>query len=390
MKGRFSASHFAAALAAVLVSYGSSAVIIFQAAQAFGANDVQTASWFTGLGIACGVLTVYLSVRYRAPVMIAWCTPGAAMMVGLSGVSLAQGVAAFMFAAALLVLSALTGFFDRLVRLIPPSLAAAMLAGILINFGSRVFVSVQTQAVLVGLMLAVYLLCQIRCPRYGVLLMLIAGVGYAWAAGLIDTAAIHAAAPVLVWVQPEFEVGHLIGVGVPLFIASLATQNVPGMAILRAYGYRDVPAKPLVALPAAATLFTAPLGVFMVNLAAISSAICMGSDVDKDITQRYRANILLGIMYALLGAAGGMVVSLFAALPPELLVALAGIAIFSTLQANLVAAFQDEATREASLITLLTSASGLSLFGISSAFWGLLFGGLVFYLNRWVAAKRRA
>lgn len=383
----FTPSHFAAAVAGLLVSYGSSAVIIFQAAQTFGATQNQIASWFTIIGLVCGVLTLYLSICHQAPVMMAWCTPGAAMMVGLQGISLAQAVGAFMFAGGLMWAVSASGFFDRLVRRIPATLAAAMLAGILINFGSRVFVSMQTQTVLVGVMLGVYLLSKIRFPRYSILLMLVVGCGYAVFGGLADTAKIQAAPPVLEWVSPEFHWGHMIGIGIPLFIASLATQNVPGMAILRAYGYQT-PAQPLVSSSAAATVLFAPFGAFMVNLAAISSAICMGADVDENPQKRYLANVLLGVMYLFLGAAGGMVVSLFAALPAELLAALAGIAVFGTLQSNLWAAWQDESTREASLITLLASASGMNLLGISSAFWGLLLGVAVYHLNQATARAK--
>lgn len=381
MRYPFTSSHFAAAVAGLLVSYGSSAVIVFQAAQAFGANNHQIASWFTILGLLCGVLTLFLSIRYKAPIMMAWCTPGAAMMVGLNGISLPYAVAAFMFAAALMWVVSVSGFFDRLVRMIPNTLAAAMLSGILINFGSRVFVSMQSQTVLVGMMLGVYLLSKIRFPRYSILLMLITGCVYAVAAGLVNTSLIHIAPPVLEWVQPKFDMGHMIGVGVPLFIASLATQNVPGMTIFRAYGYQT-PAKPLINSSAVGTLICAPFGAFMVNLAAISAAICMGSDVDKDPQRRYLSNVLLGMMYLGLSVAGGIVVSLFNALPEALLAALAGIAVFPTLQNNLFVAWQDESTREASLITLLVSASGMSLLGISSAFWGLVIGMMVYYLNR--------
>lgn len=390
MRFPFTSSHFAAATAGVLVSYGSAAVIIYQAAQAFGATDTQIASWFTILGAVCGVLSIALSIRYRTPVMMAWCTPGAAMMVGLEGIPLSQAVAAFIFAGILMLIAALTGLFERSVKLIPPTLAAAMLAGILVNFGSHVFVSMQSQTLLVGLMLGMYLLSQIRSPRYSILLMLLEGTLYAWWAGLVDDQALHFAFPHLEWVSPEWHLGNMIGVGIPLFIASLTTQNIPAMAIMKAYGYDRVPAKPLIASAAISTAIFAPLGAFMVNLAAISAAICMGSDVDKNPQKRYLADVILGIMYLLLAAAGGMVVSLFAALPPELLMALAGIAIFATLQNNLLAAFRDERTREASLITLLTSASGMSLLGVSSAFWGLVFGGVIYHLNCWVFAKRRA
>lgn len=384
----FTISHFSAALSALLVSYGSAAVIIYQAAQSFGATNEQITSWFTIIGIICGVTTLYFSLRFRAPIMLAWCTPGAALMVGLNHISLAQATAGFMFAGLLMWIISACGLFDRMVKLIPATLASAMLAGILINFGSRVFQAMQMQTLLVGVMLMVYLLSKIRFPKYSILLMLMSGLVCAQLMGLIRSEDIMMTPPTLIWVNPEWHLGSVIGVGVPLFIAAFATQNVPGVAIMRAYDYH-VPAKPIISGTGLATAVFAPLGMFMLNLAAISAAICMGSDVDKDPTRRYLANILLSIMYLLCGLAGGMMVSIFVALPNELLVALAGIAILGTLQTNLIAAWQDEHTREASLITLLTSASGLSLLGISSAFWGLVFGVVVYHLNQWVANKKQ-
>ncbi|MBF0804704.1 MULTISPECIES: benzoate/H(+) symporter BenE family transporter [unclassified Neisseria] len=376
----FSASHFSAAVAAFLVSYGSSAVIIYQAALAFGASPSQTVSWFTALPLVCGVLTLGLSLRYKAPVMIAWCTPGAAVLAGLGGIGLNDAVTGFMAAAAAMWLVSALGWFDRLVRMIPAQLAAAMLAGILIHFGSRVFAAMSSQTALVGVMLAVFFLTKIRLARYSILLMLAAGVGYAAWSGLIDQTLLVWRNPVLEWVGPGLHFGHTVSVAVPLFIASLATQNVPGMAVLRGYGYQT-PARPLVESSAAATLLAAPFGAFMVNLAAISSAICMGSDVDKNPERRYLATLLLGVVYLLAAAAGGITVAMFAALPAELTASLAGIAVFGTLQANLAAAWQCEHSREAALVTLLASASGMTLWGISSAFWGLVLGLAVYHLN---------
>lgn len=377
----FSASHLSAALAALLVSYGSAAVIIYQAALAFEASQTQIVSWFTSLGLMCGLLTIVLSIRYKAPVMIAWCTPGAAVLAGVSGIPMQDAVAGFMVAAGVMWLVSATGWFDRLVRMVPASLVAAMLAGILINFGSKVFSAMEHQTVLVVMMLAVYFLSKIRLPRYGILLMLATGFGYSAWAGLLDTGKLVWQNPALEWVWPGWHVGHIVSVAVPLFIASLATQNVPGMAVLRAYGYQT-PARPLVESSAAATVFTAPLGVFMINLASISAAICMGSDVDKNPDKRYLATVWLGVFYLLVGLAGGITVSLFNVLPPELLAALAGIAIFGTLQANLSGAWQDDTAREAALVTLLASASGMTLFGIGSAFWGLVLGLAVYQLHK--------
>ena len=385
-KQGFTSAHFAAAVSALLVSYGSSAVIIYQAAQSFGAAPDQITSWFTALAAASGVLTLWASLRYRVPVMYAWCTPGAALMVGMSGISMGQAVAAFMVSAAVMWLVSVSGWFDKLVKLIPPSLASAMLAGVLLNFGAGVFKAMEHQLLLVLLMLAVYLLSKIRLPRHSILLMLLTGLAAAGAMGLVDTAKLAWTPPAWVWMPPEWDWGAVISVGVPLFIASLATQNVPGMAVMHAYGFRP-PAKPLINAGAAATVAGAPFGVFTVNLAAISAAICMGGDVDKDPQQRYCATLLLGGLYLLMALLGGMKVSLFTALPGALLAALAGIAIFGTLQANLVAAWQDEASREASLVTLLASASGMTLFGVGSAFWGLVLGVAVYRLNKKTAVR---
>ncbi|QEY25257.1 benzoate/H(+) symporter BenE family transporter [Neisseria zalophi] len=377
----FSASHFSAAVSAILVSYVSAAAIIYQAALTLGASPTQIISWFTVMALACGLLTMILSIRYRMPVMVAWCTPGAAILAGMTGMPLAHAISGFIAASALMWLISAFGWFDRLVRMIPTPLVAAMLAGILLNFGSQVFGAMEYQPLLIFFMLVVFFLSKIRLPGYSVMLMLLAGVVYATWAGLFDWSQLEWRNPTLEWVQPAWDFGHIMSVGLPLFIASLATQNVPGMAIMHGYNYHP-PARPLVESCAITTLLTAPLGNFTVNLAAISAAITMGSDVDKDPARRYLSNVILGVFYILIGLLGGVAVSLLSALPAELTAALAGIPIFAVLQANLVGAWKDETTREAALVTLLTSASGMTLLGISSPFWGLVFGMMVYWLHK--------
>lgn len=385
----FSASHFAAAIAAILVSYGSAAVIIYQAALSFGATTAQISSWFTSLSLACGAFTLFLSLRYKAPIMIAWCTPGAALMVGIQGVQLPEAVAAFLFAGALMLFVSVTGLFNRLVSLIPKTLASAMLAGILINFGSKVFVAMEHQTLLVAMMLLTYLFSKIRYARYSLLFMLLIGFGTAYQLDLLKFDQLVWRPPQLVWVTPDFNLQVMISVGIPLFITSLVTQNVPAITILRMHGYTQVPDQPLVTWSSLGTLLMAPFGAFKVNLAAISSAITMGSDVDPDPNKRYLANVWLGALYFVVACFGGAVVSLFDALPQELLFSLAGIAIFGTLLNNISQAWSDEPTREASLITLLASASGMTLLGIGSAFWGLLLGIMVYHLNQYIERKKK-
>lgn len=389
VKPIFSASHFAAALTAILVSYGSAAVIIYQAASSFGATPTQISSWFTSLSLACGVLTLCLSLRYKVPIMIAWCTPGAALMVGMQGISLPAATAAFIFAAALMLFFSLTGLFNRLAALIPKTLASAMLAGILINFGSKVFVAMQEQTLLVTLMLITFLFSKIRFARYSLLFMLIIGFSTAYHLNLLKLEALTWSPPQLVWVTPEFNLQAMISVGVPLFITSLVTQNVPAMAILRMHGYNNIPDKPLVSSSSIGTILMAPFGAFKVNLAAISSAITMGNDVDSDPNKRYMANVWLAFLYFIMAFLGGAVVSLLNALPSALLLSLAGIAIFGTLLNNITQAWSEEPTREASLITLLASASGMTLLGIGSAFWGLLIGIVVYHLNQYIERKKK-
>lgn len=389
-KPTFALSHIAAAIAALLVAYGSAAVIVYQAATSFGANTAQIGSWFTSLSLACGTLTLFLSYRYKAPIMVAWCTPGAALMVGIQGVHLPEAIAAFMFAGALMLFISVTGLFNRLVSLIPKTLASAMLAGILINFGAKVFVGMEHQTLLVAMMLLTYLISKIRYARYSLLFMLLIGFTTAYQLDLLAIEKLTWRAPELVWVTPDFNFQVMISVGIPLFITSLVTQNVPAITILRMHGYTLVPDKPLVTWSSIGTLLMAPFGAFKINLAAISSAITMGSDVDPDTHKRYIANIWLAVFYFIVACFGGAVVSLFNALPKELLLSLAGIAIFGTLTNNITQAWSDESTREASLITLLTSASGMTLLGIGSAFWGLLFGLMVYHLNHYIETKKRA
>jgi len=386
----FSASHLSAAIAAMLVSYGSAAVIIYQAALTFGSTPEQINSWFTSLGIGCGILTFYLSLRYKAPIMMAWCTPGAALMIGMQHIPLSDAIGAFLFAGIIMLIVSFTGLFNRLVNLIPKTLACAMLAGILINFGSKTFVAMQSQTLLVGLMLLTYLLSKIRFKRYSLLFMLIVGFITAYFEGLFHIEEIKWSNPQLVWLSPSFDIQAMISVGIPLFITSLVTQNMPAITILRMHGYTDVPEQKVITSSAIATLLLAPFGAFKINLAAISSAITMGADVDPDPKQRYKANLCLAFLYLLAGMMGGVIVSLFNALPNELLMALAGIAIFGTLLSNLIESWKDEPTREASLITLLTSASGMTLLGIGSAFWGLIFGLFTYHLCYYIERQKVA
>ena len=370
----------------LIVSWGSAAVIIFQAATSLGASNNQITSWFTILALLSGLASMALSWRYRVPIYIAWSTPGAALIALTSGVPLNEALGAAMFAGLLALLLGLSGLFAWMVKHIPANIAAAMLAGILINFGMGIFTSMQTDAVMVLLMLLVYLTSKLFVPRYSLVLMLLVGAAYAYVSGSLHFELLHWQWPSLEWVTPVFHWQTLLSLGVPLFLITLSTQNIPGVAVLHSHGYRP-PVSTIMVSTGLLTMLFAPFGAFMLNLAAISAAICMGDDVDPDPKQRYKAMLVNGVMNFGVVLMGGMVVMLFGALPKALLLTLAGIAILGTLMGNLVTAVADADTREAALLTLLAAASGIQLWGISSAFWGLLIGMAVYHLNRFAVNR---
>lgn len=368
----------------VLVGFTSSAAIVFQAAEAAGATPAQISSWMWALGIAMGVTCIGLSLRYRAPVVTAWSTPGAALLVtALAGVSLAQATGAFMFCAVLILLAGVTRGFERVMDRIPPGIAAAMLAGVLVRFGIEVFVAMGQRFGLVFAMFVAYLLARRLWPRYAVLIVLALGSAVAAAQGLLnfDTLRLETAAPV--FTMPVFDWQTMVGVGVPLFVVTMTSQNVPGVAVMRAAGYGKVPVSPVVSWTGAVSLVLAPFGCFAINLAAITAAICMGREAHEDPAKRYLASVFAGAFYLLVGVFGATVGALFAAFPRELVLAVAGLALFGTIGGGLATAMKDEAQREPALVTFLVTASGLSLGGIGSAFWGVVAGALALWVLNW-------
>ncbi|MEY3665201.1 MAG: hypothetical protein RLZZ153_1383 [Pseudomonadota bacterium] len=381
MKG-FQLSHVSSGFVAVLVGYTSSAVIVMQAATSAGASVEQLGSWMWALGIGMGVTCIGLSLIYRVPILTAWSTPGAALLVtSLAGSSMSEAIGVFLFVSLLVTLVGLLGLTESLLRRIPKTLAAAMLAGVLLRFGIDVFLALKAQWLLVGLMLAVWVLGRVLRPNLAVPLCLLMGLVYCFATSQIasDRIALQWASPV--WMTPSFSPASLIGVGLPLFLVTMASQNIPGLAVLRANGYHT-PASPLITATGVTGLVLAPFGGFTFNLAAITAAICMSPEADPEPTRRYRAAVWAGIFYLLTGILGLTVASIFAAFPAALIAALAGIALIPTIGAGLVSALEEPADREAALITFLCTASGLTLWGVSSAFWGLVLGLLTLALRK--------
>ena len=377
-----SLSHLSAGFIAVLVGYTSSAAIVFQAAAAAGATPAEISSWLWALGIGMGATCIGLSLYFKSPVLTAWSTPGAALLItGLAGLPMSEAIGIFLFNSLLITIAGFSGWFERLMRHVPKTLAAAMLAGVLLRFGLDVFVVLPTQGLLVGLMVVSYLVGRRFFPLYAVPITFLLGLLLASAQGLLVFEAISVQVAQPVFMAPTFVMSSLIGVGVPLFVVSMASQNVPGLAVLRANGY-STPASPLVGWTGLTGLALAPFGGFSFNLAAITAAICMSKDADPDPKRRYLAAIWAGLFYLLTGIFGATVVSIFAAFPRALIVSIAGLALLGTIGNGLAGALHEEKEREAALITFLVTASGLAMFGIGSAFWGLLFGMATAWMNR--------
>lgn len=378
----FSLSHVSAGFVAVLVGYTSSVAIIFQAATAAGATAEQLASWMWALGLGMGLSCIGLSLYFRSPILTAWSTPGAALLVtGLQGLTMNQAIGVFLATSALITAAGASGGFQRLMEHVPRHLAAAMLAGILVRFGMDAFTSMQAQPWIVAAMFTAWLAARFIVPRYTVPLALLAGVIVAALLGKLQLAALDWTPAAPVFIPPEFSWQAFVGVAIPLFIVTMTSQNVPGLAVLRANGY-STPASPLIAATGVTGLALGTFGGFSFNLAAITAAICMSRDADPDPARRYMASVWAGMFYVATGIFGTTVVTLFAAFPKELVAAIAGIALLGTIANSLAGALEDARGRDAAIVTFLATASGMALFGIGSAFWGLVLGMTVHALTK--------
>lgn len=367
----------------VLVGYTSSAAIVFQAARACGAGPAEVASWMWALGLGMGLTCIGLSLRYRTPVVTAWSTPGAALIAtSAAGLPMSAAVGAFLVSGALMLLFGVTRWFERGMSRIPVPLASGMLAGVLLRFGLDAFVAMKTQLGLALAMFAAYLLGRRFWPRWAIVGVLALGTALAAGLGLLDLQGVRLELARPVFTAPTFTMGALVGLAIPLFVVTMASQNVPGVAVMRAAGYGETPISPLVSWTGLVTLLLAPFGGYAFNLAAITAALCMGREAHEDPARRYLAAVAAGAFYLVLGLFGATVGALFAAFPRELVMAVAGLALIGTIASGLRAALHDDAQREPALITFLVTASGVTLLGVGSAFWGLVAGLVALLLLR--------
>lgn len=363
---------------AVLVGYASSAAIIWQAAAAAGATPTQIAGWMTALGMGMGISTLLLSWWYKAPVLTAWSTPGAALLAtSLQGVTLAETIGIFIFANALILLCGVTGLFARLMKIIPHSLAAAMLAGVLLRFGLQAFSNMDGHLVLCGSMLLAWLAAKAVAPRYAIVATLLGGAAVAGLNGDVVTEKLTLTLVMPQFIAPSFTLTTLISIGIPFFLVTMASQNAPGFATLKASGY-PVAVSPLIIATGGLALLLAPLGVYSICIAAITAAICQSPDAHPDPDKRWLAAAAAGVFYLLAGVFGGSITGVMAALPLSWIQTLAGLALLGTISGSLYQALHNERERDAAIVTFLLTASGVTLGGIGSAFWGLAAGGVCY------------
>lgn len=380
-----SLSAFTAGFVAVLVGFTSSVAIVFQAAQAFQATPEMITSWMWALGLGMGLCSLLPSLVLRKPVMVAWSTPGAAVLAtaGLAGgFTMAEAVGAFLVCGALVTVFGVTGWFEKLMDRIPAAIASALLAGVLARFGLQAFAAAQTALALVVLMLGAYLVSRRMLPRYAVVVTLAVGIAWVAVTGQFAPADIPFELARPVFTAPSFTLAAVTSLALPLFVVTMASQNLPGVAAIRAAGY-DMPISRLITVTGVAMLVLGCFGAFALCLSAITAAICMGREAHEDPARRYTAAVSCGAIYIVIGLFGGAITGVLTAFPKELVAAIAGLALLGTIAGGLQAALRDEPHREAALITFLVTLSGVAIAGIGSAFWGVVAGSIALFVQQY-------
>lgn len=374
----FSLSALIAGFLAVLISYAGPLVIVFQAAKAANMSTELTSSWIWAISIGSGITGLLLSWRLKTPIITAWSTPGAALLVGiLPTMPLPQAIGAYIAGSIVVTAVGMSGAFDKLIERIPKGIASAMLAGILLRFGTDVFFSIKASPALVIVMVLTFLFLKRFKPRYAIAGVMLVGILFAISTGTTHLSQVSLALVQPVFVMPEWSWHAVLSLGLPLALVTLTGQYVPGMAVLRSSGY-PVAAGSIVSTTGFVSLLLTPFGSHGVNLAAITAAICTGKEAHEDAGKRYVAGIACGLIYILIGTFGGTLALLFSSLPHELIAALAGLALIGAITTGMIGVVQDDKHRDASVITFLVTASGMSFLGLGAAFWGLVIGGVAY------------
>ncbi|WP_199137157.1 benzoate/H(+) symporter BenE family transporter [Delftia sp. ASV31] len=363
-----------AGLISVIVNYGGTFILVFQAAKVAGLSPELTASWVWSISIGVGVTGLVLSWLSREPIITAWSTPAAAFLVtALATTPYAEAVGAYVVSAAAFVVLGLSGWFERVIRLIPPGVASGLLAGILLQFGIKAFGGMSVDPLLAGLLIVAYVLLKRLTARYAVVGILALGLAFLLTQDRVDLSGLQLRFAAPVFTRPEFTLNALLSVALPLFLITLTGQYMPGMLVLRNDGFRTS-ANPIVTLTGLGSLLMAPFGSHAFNIAAITAAICTGKEAHEEPSRRWIAGIAAGVFYILVGVFGVTLAAVFMAFPATFITTLAGLALLGTIGGSLANALADAKTREASLITFLAAAANISMLGIGGAFWGLVIG----------------
>ena len=363
-----------AGLVSVIVNYGGTFILVFQAAQVAGLSPELTASWVWSVSIGVGLSGLVLSWRFREPIITAWSTPAAAfLVVALATTPYAEAVGAYLVSAAAFVLLGVSGYFEKVIRMIPPGVAAGLLAGILLQFGIGAFAGVSVDPLLAALLIGAYVVLKRLSARYAVVGILLLGLAFLLLQGRVDLSGLELRLAAPVFTLPVFSLNALLSVALPLFLITLTGQYMPGMLVLRNDGFRTS-VNPIVTVTGLGSLLMAPFGSHAFNLAAITAAICTGKDAHEEPAKRWIAGVAAGVFYILVGVFGVTLAALFMAFPATFITTLAGLALLGTLGGSLASAMADAQSREAALITFLAAAADISLFGIGGAFWGLVIG----------------
>jgi benzoate membrane transport protein len=363
-----------AGLISVIVNYGGTFVLVFQAAKIAGLSPKLTASWVWSISIGVGVTGILLSWRYREPIITAWSTPAAAFLVtALATTPYAEAVGAYLISAAAFVLLGLSGWFERVIRLIPSGVAGGLLAGILLQFGIGAFGGMSIDPLLAGLLIVAYVVFKRFSARYAVVGILVLGLAFLLIQDRIDLSGLRLKLAAPVFTMPVFSLNALLSVALPLFLITLTGQYMPGMLVLRGDGFKTS-ANPIVTTTGLGSLLMAPFGSHAFNIAAITAAICTGREAQEDPSKRWIAGIAAGVFYILVGVFGVTLAAVFMAFPATFITTLAGLALLGAIGGSLANAMSDASTREAALITFLAAAANISLLGVGGAFWGLMIG----------------
>lgn len=378
-----------AGLISVIVNYGGTFILVFQAAKVAGLSPELTASWVWSVSIGVGLTGLMLSWRYREPIITAWSTPAAAFLVtALATTPYPEAIGAYIISAVAFVVLGLSGYFEKLIRLIPPGIASGLLAGILLQFGIGAFGGASVDPVLVGLLIVAYVLLKRFTARYAVVGILMIGLVFLLVQGRVDLSGLQLKFAAPVFTMPEFSLNALLSVALPLFLITLTGQYMPGMLVLRNDGFKTS-ANPIVTVTGLGSLIMAPFGSHAFNVAAITAAIVTGREAHEEPSKRWIGGIAAGVFYVLVGVFGVTLAAVFMAFPATFITTLAGLALLGTIGGSLAGAMAVPASREAALITFLASAANIKMFGIGGAFWGLVIGLVAYIVLNGQLPKRR-